>query len=652
MCAEDCGAAQRTARVLFFEFLFDDRYGRERSENLPFLLGQARAMGLAARWRLGAIYGRATTHLDRHTLSLADVRGSGFVPAVRDFDATHVIVPDRLADDALAMLAAEVPRTRFIDLHTGMTPAEHADCPADWLPKALGMPTAGWTGRWLVDAVRPAYDNGLVPPPEGKAAPAPPLLPLIAGPTCTYERKVAANRFYRDLPLPAGTRQAGCTFCPLNGDARYRYETPALELTVRQLLAAAATAERYHADSYQAHGALVALRIDEFFRALSGHTLPPSRFHFQYRIDELLRTAERLDTALALARESGHRIVLYNMGVENFSPVENERLNKGILPEQVVAAADRVERWRQEYPDAFEFGNFGLILFTPWTTLDDIALNYERIRSRRFPGIDGDSRMLRSKLQLVSGTAVAELARRDGVVVEAPGDFFVWDGNCIGHGSQIEYPWRFRHEEVADFYEVVRRVTLDGGGNGDDPLRAALRDLYESRPDRWRERVDFLLDALAVAREVPRPRGPAGILARLRERFPVLPGAAPGNGAVRQPPPAPRSAAERLLVARADRLRFALSQLASAPRSPLPGWRLESFEAEQDGAAPSFVASLACGADQRLTLRLLSADAPVATFAAAPRIKLAHGADTPLDTPAKIEGVRRLCAILDHYLRS
>jgi hypothetical protein len=639
---------------LLVEFLFDDPYGRDKSEVFPFLLGQARALGLEAAWLFAGIYSRDTSgHLDKHTVRLAPAETRALLEAIGAFGPSHVVFSEAIDDELQGRLAETVPAVEPIPIWNDPD-VRSLYCPADWLPRRLGLPTAGWEGRYLADAVEPRYENRLIQPPPGHAEPARPYIAVIGGPVCLYGRKLARNPYYADLELPGGLADIGCAFCRKR-ELHYRLRTPPIDLALRQCRAAAATARRFSADTYLIRAARVALCFGDFVQAVLDCGLPPSRFLFSYRVDELLRVAEQINAQLPGLARAGHRVRIYNPGIENFSPRENERFNKGITPEQVDRAVEHIRRWAQSYPDTFSFESFGMILYTPWTTLGDVEINYRRLRRFTFPEIGMEWRRLRSKLQILPETAIARLADRHGALVDSFDGFFFWDGRCLGDPRQRELPWRFLDPRVAGYYELVWRLTSaqEPGCRPADPLAEQVLGLFDSRPDRWPHVLDFLLDALAAAAEDPPAPGPADLLERLRRALPPpppppepvrdtrAPCADPDPTSVRQA----NTRLERLLEAEAPRLRALLKRLLASPRSPLPGWRLYAFEPHPWDGAYTLTLELRRAAD-RLELRLVTSDVPGPAFVEHGPLKLWFTEATPLDTPEKEEGVRRLARLL------
>ena len=646
-------------RLLLLQFLFfDDPLRQDRTEFYPFLLGQASALGVAAEWLHCGVYSYETSHQNAHRIHIDDVETRHLVDGIRSFGPTHLLVPDLLDDGVEAAIRSAFPGLVLLGVHD--QPVEVQKLPtASWLPGLLGLPTSEWDGRFLVDAVPPQYHSRLIPAPPGYEAPAPDLLPVICGPSCVYSRPIARNPMFEGVTFSERVLDLdACSFCARAGGRKYVYETPPMDLALKQCLAAGATRDKYFADVYRIRGAAVAMKIGAFLKEIVQHPMPPSEFCFEFRVDEILKVARAVDEALPLLAQAGHRLNFYNTGLENFSVVEQERYNKGITTEQVFETVDLVQRWRREYPDTFEFGNYGLVVFSPWTTLDDVQANLDGVQRLRDAGIHTGVRHIASKMQMFREIALYDLAVHDGVefldvpweegVVVDPETGFVWfDGHAKGSANAVELPWRFLHEEAAIFYELVWRACLAGEVDDrarEDPLFQDIMALVASREDAWRDGLGFLHDALTIARSTPAPRSAREIFDRVVASLPELP--AEEEEAA---PPEPRTAAERLLVDRADRLRFALSNLETAPKSPLPGWRMTAFTTGYGQGAHEIEVSLEKDGE-RLALRLRPGDVPDEAFVTCGSVKVTHDPATPITTQEIARGVRRLCAVLDYYL--
>jgi pyruvate-formate lyase-activating enzyme len=119
---------------------------------------------------------------------------------------------------------------------------------------------------------------------------------------------------------------------------------------------------------------------------------------------------------------------------------------------------------------------------------------------------------------------------------------------------------------------------------------------------------------------------------------------------VANPVAARESELSRLLVRNAPLVKEILSRLASVARSPLPGWVLSGFSLGSVRGGPVLQATLQKGAE-RMDLELLPGDADAPAFAQAPRVKLRHPPGRGPKSQADAQGLRKLCAMLDGYLR-
>lgn len=188
------------------------------------------------------------------------------------------------------------------------------------------------------------------------------------------------------------------------------------------------------------------------------------------RLDEILAAREAISRCLPLLAENSLALRLYGAGVENFSPDENRRLNKGITAAQVHEAAAFIAETSARRPGQFRFqaGNLGMILFTPWTTLEDVRVNVENIE--RCPLILARA-AIGTRLQLFQGRDVTRLAEKDGLIVKKPGAEF-FNSGCITNADQSEIPWRFAHPQAAVLCELGRELSLHYFGEQRDTPRA------------------------------------------------------------------------------------------------------------------------------------------------------------------------------------
>lgn len=137
----------------------------------------------------------------------------------------------------------------------------------------------------------------------------------------------------------------------------------------------------------------------------------------------LARSPEKVVTGIGRAVARGIRVQLQQLGFESFSGPELDHLGKGITVEENVAAARLLYDLDRRHGDAVEvFSGHGFILFTPWTTPEDVVGSIGIIES--------EAPFLRNAIALSSRLCfydpvnpIFRLAEREGLVVETDQDY-------------------------------------------------------------------------------------------------------------------------------------------------------------------------------------------------------------------------------------
>jgi len=234
----------------------------------------------------------------------------------------------------------------------------------------------------------------------------------------------------------------GCSFCV------FRYQTPTLEaveesvalcmeqLTVLQSLTGARQFSLQTENPFRLLepllDAIVAspVRVD----ALLVRTLPAV----------LLHKEEAFRRSLARARAAGIVLILQQLGFETFVDAQLERYNKGISAADNRRAARLLTNLKDAYGETLDcFTGHGLMLFDPWTTLDELAANLE--------AIDADAPFLSRAVGIGARLVfydpfnpIFRKARAAGLVVRSRQNFG-WD-------------FRFADPHTTDFVEMVRAL--------------------------------------------------------------------------------------------------------------------------------------------------------------------------------------------------
>ncbi|MDD5630129.1 MAG: hypothetical protein PHU21_13765, partial [Elusimicrobia bacterium] len=475
-------------RLLLLEFLChrDDRC--ESSMFYPYLKGVARDRGAASLWLFFVAKPRFSWERPVGRTLRADLPDEDVARLERrlkSFRPTHVVCNEIPAPRLRAVIAAAgVPHSLVLpgdsDLMSipwGIRQEEMepylrllSDNSADrrfihrpaWFADWLGAGRHPREQENLVDATDPDFEavqaNGAV-----DFKPSFPMI-LVGGQSCMGRPTVAGNPRFRDLPgrerLPPG-----CSFCGgLDEKTVHRYHRQdSLELAERQLRALTAVDPRRSRSRgvYMVHDLGLFMRIDAFFRMLHQNNFPPAKFIFCPRIDDVLGARERIASILPLAAERGHRIAFDIMGLENFCPETMALYNKNISVAQADELAALMDRWHRDWPKVFApfhgGKNWLMLLFTPWTTLAELKVNYEAAAQR---GFDSDQYWICTSLLLRRGSSLAALAEQEGgiIVPEFPDRGQMFFPICGMPAMWDSIPWRFRDERVADFFRILIRI--------------------------------------------------------------------------------------------------------------------------------------------------------------------------------------------------
>ena len=259
---------------------------------------------------------------------------------------------------------------------------------------------------------------------------------------CPYGDDPAENPFYRGLPLASdgSLSRLGCAFCHAGGDYQKRDDHEVIDEIVEQ------------ARFYQEHvpGLAELVLIDQhplrylarLIEAVHTAGLRPTRWLFAARADSFVREQQRVREAVAAARATGQTVEVYLSGFESFSERELSRYNKGVGVADMLAAVGVMRALRRENEGAFEHARargHSLILWSPWTTPEDLADSVEAIRAHGLTEIF--SELGRNRLRLYRELPIFHAAERDGALTDT------WDAGDEGAGRRkgyaVEHPWRF-----------------------------------------------------------------------------------------------------------------------------------------------------------------------------------------------------------------
>jgi hypothetical protein len=263
---------------------------------------------------------------------------------------------------------------------------------------------------------------------------------------CPYRNAPNRSGFMDGIELPSNITARGCTFCDRPDYDRIRPDK-ALSLIreqLRQIKEAFPDMEQLIlVDEY-------ALRyVDQFVELLLEEFERPIEVFFSARIDYIHKFRQRFEDSIARA---GNRLklVMYLVGIENFSPFELWRFNKGVTVQSASAGLEILDNLTVNHTHFRVEPSFGFVLFTPWTTPTDLYLNWLYLKKLRFDR--WREAAVLTRLRLYPENALYFKAKAQGLLNS---DYADGSDASDKYGYESETPWSFKDPRVEEIYGKV-----------------------------------------------------------------------------------------------------------------------------------------------------------------------------------------------------
>lgn len=431
-----------------------------------------------------------------------DEAWSALVETLREYPT---ILYERLWDTAIVeKLARELPEATLVRLigehDLSRAPAHHV-CPPD--PLAVIQLLGGLAHRPAFVGELPRYAPNVKPVYVTKdARPTSPSFPITGNIGCPYQTDARTNPIFAGVDIPENFGR-GCGFCTTGNHYEYKPKDEALDWALVQLRYL-----RTHAPELQT----LVLRdqnpfyyLTEFVEAAEKENLGPFTLLIESRADWWLQNSGRFVRALEAAKRSAIKLAPFLVGIENFSQPELDRFNKGATSETLVKFLGALHRWHADYAPAMDLSHaaFGFIMFTPWTTLDDVRTNLDCIRQTNMNRFRGH--LLLSRVRLYPDTALYWLAKRDGLLVD---DYArPEDDASTRYGYLPAKPYRFRDSKVARIAELATEYIAQEGGRDEQRLLEVLLGLVEKAAEANLVTVDDVRRAMEIRRSTAHDAG-------------------------------------------------------------------------------------------------------------------------------------------------
>jgi hypothetical protein len=449
--------------ALLLEWIEIENVRLPRASSLPFVAGLLEGLGWGVRWLAFPVEDR-WFHRERRFVAglppaaIADVR-EALLAERFDVIVTSEVVGHELRE----LLGAMAPVARIVSLEDARcTSAAQAltSVVLDALGGAARSPEPDAARGLLVHDATPRYvrevrGDGILP---GVGV----TLRAVGTSPCVYVRRVSDNPCYAGVEDESVTSHRGCAFCGFHVGTRPGRAggTDWVDLALRQV-------EAFERDAPAAPGdrrrvlfddVRVARNVERILPRLLASARGPMTWAICLRVDEAPGFVRSLEPFAQRVMDGDHRFELVDLGLENFSNAENARFNKGYGAEAVWTAIAALEDFQARHPGVVAFRrdkSFSAILFTPWTTVDDLLENV--VQGERL-GPEWLRYALGTRLQIVEGRAIAALARRDGALCAAFDDAVEIDAVCLTESDRAELPWRFLDARTARLHALLVRL--------------------------------------------------------------------------------------------------------------------------------------------------------------------------------------------------
>jgi len=289
-----------------------------------------------------------------------------------------------------------------------------------------------------------------------------PLPHLLLYNECNYQRSIKNNPYFEDLRDLKGVKEEGCTFClNTNYSGREIFD----DRRVRESLISAINTTPWNGFRKRARimGEIISRCLDRFFEIVVKSNIDNTDFLFNFRLDNFLRNRAGIERALRLIEKSGNRFYLALVGIESFSNDALLRFNKGFEVVDILRFLSYIFSLKKRYLSHFDFaeyGGFSLILFTPWTTLEELRYNYHIIKMLGIERLCG--KLFSSRLRLYKELPLYYLAKKDGLITK---DYRISIFDTASKNFyKDEIPWRYRDKRLEKINEYLLRrenINLD-----------------------------------------------------------------------------------------------------------------------------------------------------------------------------------------------
>lgn len=477
--------------VLLIEFVVPQRY--QCGRQYPSLFAALKNAAIPTRWLRFGLRPDVQFHRDEVGIGLDETDLKKLLQAIAATSASHLLFSEGPSDSLICSIKASAPHLELATLGEVSTRETRE------LPRRIA-PAREPLAEWLDIDMLPELDTedfGFETA-NALAAEAAPILFLDLDRACLHRPPLRKSHFFARRESTGFPKRWGCAFC--TGPRTDTLSPKPLDHSLERLRRALESARKTHPNPKELCYRVSGYRLTQAPIALaktvaSAGVVAGSRFLLDYRADDIVELEAELARAATIMGEIGHTLEVCLVGIESFSARQLDRYAKGYGPATNLAAIRVLRSLEARYPGAFEFRRhrgLSTILFDPWTSLGDVALNLAVARLFDLESLLG--KLLTSRIRLEEGLPLTLAAEEDGLLTETFADPLFETARLNFY--QPEIPWTFRNKEVEELCRLLIRFAPESPRSG-DPLGQRIAAWEEEEPLKPLERAERVVRHLA-----------------------------------------------------------------------------------------------------------------------------------------------------------
>ena len=456
------------APVLIVECVNADQFPGRVNKDLPLLRGYYEARGCSTEWVRFALSTTNMMEHDRNAVTLADGPLSQLTELAHELSPGLVVFTDPIYEPQRQAIidAAGTPRTVVFDnLHHGP-----------------------YRGLFERRNIRPRYDwKAGNPAAEQRRID---NVYLLSATGCGHRGRLDQNVRFEDFWGEYTEDRVGCTFCigslphDLTVAVTAGRQPDALTWTGTQIEALLDDSSRQ--GRFPNSILFEQLASDAVFERATGllekHGADGEvQLLFAIRTRFIPHFAGQIGSHFARRPDSPLRLGVFATGIESFCTDELLLYNKETTATHGLAAVRVLRELAITRPGQFWYTGVTFVLFTPWTTLQSLHLNYGLIHFLRMTRKEAGN-MFQARLRFHPGLPLQLLAEHDGLFADEARDPLVVMNRRKLFGE--ERPWRCADPRVEPIMSIVLRYDLIDSPQA-DPLTERIHEALCSMRRLW-----------------------------------------------------------------------------------------------------------------------------------------------------------------------